>query len=60
VHGFVRTPDGTFTIFDAPGASSPGCGYPGTEPSGINDEAEITGFYSDVNCVVHGFLRWNN
>ncbi len=55
-HGFLRGRDGTFTSFDAPGAGNSACGYPGTEPSGINPEGEITGFYSDVNCLVHGFL----
>ncbi len=56
-HGFLRARDGTFTSFDVPGVGNSGCGFPGTEPSGINPEGEITGFYSDVNCRVHGFLR---
>jgi hypothetical protein len=60
-HGFLRAPDGTFTTLDAPGASSStNCGFPGTEPSSINAEGDITGFYSDVNCQVHGFLRKTN
>src|SRR5262245_18093804 len=59
-HGFLRAADGTFTTFDAPGAGGTGCGFPGTEPNGINAEGDITGFYSDVNCQVHGFLRKKN
>jgi hypothetical protein len=56
-HGFLRARDGTFTTFDAPGAvNSAGCGYPGTTPSSINPSGEITGFYSDATCGVHGFL----
>jgi hypothetical protein len=55
VHGFLRTPRGKFTTFDAPGA---GTGtYQGTEPTSINPEGAITGFYVDANGVYHGFLR---
>ena len=57
---FLRAPDGTFTTFDAPGVGGSNCGYPGTEPSGINTEGDIVGFYSDANCHVHGFLRKKN
>jgi hypothetical protein len=60
-HGFLRALDGTFTTFDAPGAvNSAGCGYPGTEPSSINERGDITGFYSDASCRVHGFLLKKN
>jgi len=53
-HGFVGTPDGGFTDFDAPGANPViGC----TCPSGINDLGAVTGNYIDTNSVNHGFLR---
>lgn len=53
-HGFLRTRDGTITMFDAPG-SAPG---PGTFPTSISPAGEITGYY--VYSAVfrpHGFLR---
>jgi uncharacterized membrane protein len=54
-HGFVRTRDGTFTSFDAPGANT--FPFQGTLPYGITPEGTITGYYFDVNVVSHGFLR---
>ena len=61
-HGFVRTPNGQFTEFDAPGASQTGAtpcleGGVGTCPIVINDLGVVTGFYGDLNVVIHGFLR---
>jgi hypothetical protein len=56
-HGFVRTPDGEITTFDAPGAgSTPGLGL-GTFPYSITSAGAITGFYYDSNSVSHGFVR---
>lgn len=56
-HGFVRTPDGHFTDFDAPGANSVvGC----TCPDGINDLGVVAGYYIDGYSVGHGFLRAPN
>ncbi|MGO9604604.1 MAG: hypothetical protein ACLQAT_14645 [Candidatus Binataceae bacterium] len=59
--GFVRHPDGTMETFDAPGACSNGfnalCQGKGTEPTGIGDSGQITGFYVDAKGVYHGFLR---
>jgi hypothetical protein len=53
-HGFVGTPEGKFTNFDAPGANPiVGC----TCPSAINDLGVVTGYYVDTNSVSHGFLR---
>jgi len=62
-HGFLRSPDGAITRFDAPGAGTGA--FQGTlvslfQPAssgGINDEGEITGTYVDGNNIVHGFLR---
>jgi hypothetical protein len=56
-HGFVRTPDGQFTDFDAPGANPVvGC----TCPDGINDLGVVAGYYIDGYSVGHGFLRAPN
>jgi hypothetical protein len=57
VHGFVRTPDGKYNSFDAPGASADGLDGGGTFPAGINDLGEVSGNYVDANFVVHGFVR---
>ena len=54
-HGFLRSSNGTFTTFDAPGA---GTGpFQGTYPNSINDLGAIAGQTFDSNGVVHGFLR---
>jgi hypothetical protein len=54
-HGFLRTPEGRITTFDAPGA---GTGeYQGTYPWSINPAGAITGFYVDSGNASHGFLR---
>ena len=55
--GFVRTPDGKITAFDAPGADTTPNDFNGTFPNSINDAGVITGFYYDVNGVSHGFVR---
>ena len=51
---FVRTPDGTFTTFDA--ATYPHCRI-WSFPSGITPAEAITGSFSDSFAVKHGFLR---
>ena len=48
-HGFLRSPDGTFTTIDLPGASD-------TDPNAINPAGVITGI---VNFF-HGFWRAPN
>lgn len=55
-HGFVRSPAGTVTTFDAPGANTTPGSYSGTFPVSINDRGEITGYYLDANNINHGFL----
>ena len=62
MHGFLRTRDGKIVTFDAPGAgSTPGTSsstwYQGTQAAAINPEGGITGYYTDANNVIHGFLR---
>jgi hypothetical protein len=58
-HGFIRHPNGTFTMFDAPGAGTgqyQGTGCPGCF-AGLNQWGAIAGIYADSNTVEHGFLR---
>lgn len=52
-HGFLRTPDGTYTTIDV----SPGVGF--TFGNAINLAGEIGGTYSDTNGW-HDFLRARN
>jgi hypothetical protein len=54
-HGFVRTSDGNFTGFDAPGADVNPADQRGTLVTGINDLGAISGFYVDTAGVAHGF-----
>jgi hypothetical protein len=54
-HGFLRSPDGKFTTFEAPGADTGA--YNGTSPAAINDLGVITGSYYDASGFGHGFLR---
>jgi hypothetical protein len=56
-HGFLRSADGSFTTFQAPGADTTPGSYNGTVPSGINDLGVIVGNYYDASGVGHGFLR---
>jgi hypothetical protein len=48
-HGFQRTPDGTFTTVDYPGAS--------TEVLAINPAGAIVGDFCNLSTCYHGFLR---
>lgn len=54
-HGFVRPPDGHFTIFDDPdvGTTPP----QRTSPLDINPVGVTAGGYWDANSVYHGFVR---
>jgi hypothetical protein len=56
-HGFLRSPDGKFTTFEAPGADTTAGSYSGTTPTSINDLGVITGSFSDATGLSHGFLR---
>jgi hypothetical protein len=61
-HGFLRKSGGEIVTFDAPnvgygtqaGLSSYGLG---TIPTGINNEGDIVGYYTDANGAYHGFVR---
>jgi hypothetical protein len=55
-HGFVRSPEGAFTTFEAPGADTTPNDFNGTFPYSINDWGVVTGYYIDANNVSHGFL----
>ena len=62
-HGFLRSPRGTFTTFEATGSGSganQGTGCFSDCPMGLNDFGVITGSYFDSNSVQHGFLRTPN
>jgi hypothetical protein len=65
-HGFLRAPDGTFTIFDDPAAGicSTSCGTigngQGTRAFAINPSGQITGFYTDNTGRCHGYVRAAN
>jgi hypothetical protein len=65
-HGFLRAPDGTFTMFDDPnaGTCSTSCGTigpgQGTRAYAINPSGEIVGFYSDNSARCHGYVRAAN
>jgi len=59
-HRFLRSPDGTITTFDAPGAGT--AGYQGTGcfsdcAVSLNDWGAITGTYIDASGNYHGYLR---
>jgi hypothetical protein len=63
-HGYVRSPNGTFTQIDAPDAGT-GPFPQGTFPSeftpmGINPGGTIIGVYVDASSNQHGFVRASN
>jgi hypothetical protein len=51
-HSFIRQTDGTFQVFDPPGA-----GANGSLADGITDTGIIVGSFLDANLVRHGYLR---
>jgi hypothetical protein len=57
-HGFLWTPDGTFTTIDVPGATSTfaGAGNAAFAGPSINPEGAVTGFYIDASGETHGFV----
>jgi hypothetical protein len=56
-HSFLRSPDGRFTSFQAPGADTNPADAEGTNATAINALGAITGYYGDSKGLVHGFLR---
>jgi hypothetical protein len=61
-HGFVRSRDGSFTSFDAPGAGNQANQYPiqGTQAFSMNSALAIVGYYTDTGGTTHCFLRAPN
>src|SRR5258708_7675641 len=55
LHGFLRSPDGSFTTFDPPGTKG-AQGGPGTGVAAMNGAGMITGSYNG-GTRLHGFLR---
>ncbi|HET6218260.1 MAG TPA: hypothetical protein VFE27_14645 [Acidobacteriaceae bacterium] len=59
--GFVMSPDGVFSVFEAPGTllASPSVGYTSTVPHwmSIDQAGDITGSYTDAAGIQHGFVR---
>jgi hypothetical protein len=58
-HILLRSPEGTFMTFEAPGAGTgmyQGTGCPGCS-LGLNQAGAIAGIYTDANKVFHSFLR---
>jgi predicted membrane protein len=55
-HSYLRSPNGKFVDFEAPGADlvSP---YSGTFAESLNDFGTIAGYYADNHQVLHGFVR---
>lgn len=57
-HGFVRSPGGAITTFDAPGAGTgSGQGTFITFTDGINPGGAIAGGYADAGNAFHAFVR---
>ncbi len=56
-HGFLRSADGRFTVFDAPGAGLGAGLYQGTTPNGINNRGEIAGELQDSSYAFRSFVR---
>lgn len=60
-HGFIRSPFGKITTFDAPGAGNAG-NFEGTGCFSdcaviLNDWGAIAGTYIDTNYIYHGYYR---
>lgn len=51
-HGYLRNPDGTFVVLDAPNAATPG----GTFAEAINAHGAVIGHYLDAQSITHGFV----
>jgi hypothetical protein len=56
-HGYLRAPDGTFTIFDLTGDATQ---VIIVVPKRINTSGAVAGTYTDSSGVLHGFLRATN
>jgi hypothetical protein len=59
-HGYVRTPGGFITTFEAPGAGSTPGSFQGTVAENINAGGAVTGYVTDGDYFDHGFVRSAN
>src|SRR5438309_1986847 len=57
VHAYVRAANGSFTVFDAPGAGSTPASFDAMYSFGINPAGAISGSYIDDSNVCHSFVR---
>jgi hypothetical protein len=66
--GVIRYSNGKTVTYNAPGAAPPvgtsvgcldSCGGFGGNPA-LNVEGQITGYYSDANGVLHGYVRYSD
>ena len=56
-HGFVRSTNGTFTTFDAPGAATFPFSGEGTVAYTNNPSGAVVGYFVSPDGLAHGFLR---
>jgi probable HAF family extracellular repeat protein len=57
-HGFVRSADGAYEVFDGPGAAASSAVIPGTIPFDIESATgSVVGFDSDATGFYHAFER---
>jgi hypothetical protein len=59
-HAFLRTPEGKFIGFDAPGADLNKGDNGGTVAYAINNLGVIAGQFEDTSFVFHAFIRYPN
>ena len=57
-HGYVRTRDGEFAMFEAPGSGT--AAYQGTYAWTINSLGSVSGQWIDGSFVAHGFIRYRS
>jgi hypothetical protein len=53
-YGFIRSPKGVITTFEAPFGA---LGAFGTQANAVSASGVITGFFGDTNNICHGFVR---
>ena len=57
-HAFLRSPEGSFVTYEAPGAGTGAGQGTGTASTiGLNADGTITGAYIDSNNTLHGYVR---
>jgi hypothetical protein len=56
--GYIRAPNGTFTLVDAPGAGT--SSGQGTMPVSIDTAGDIAGTFVDGSMIAHAFVRTAN